>query len=834
MSTCPSGAQIEAHVRGDASGGPVGAHLETCERCRGRAERARADLGLLGRLREASVRATDSTAHVPGYRIESELRRGGQGVIYRAVQETTRRAVALKLLAGGRAASARDRKRFEREIELVSRLRHPFVVTVFDSGESRDEPWYAMELVDGRPLDEWVRERDPTMRAKLELFARVCDGVAYAHRRGVIHRDLKPANILVDAEEQPRILDFGAARETATTTAMRVTAPGEFLGTLAYAAPEQLRGDGDEVDTRTDVYALGLVLYELLTGDLPRGRATNVAEIVASSADGAIEPPSRRAPGIDADLDAIVMRALEPDRNARYGSAEALERDVAHHLAGEPVDARERGTWFHLRRQLVRHRKRVALAGVIAVALASAVFAWWREHDRAVHQHEQADVVRSLIQDILGAAAPQRMGSDARVLDVYERVAKEIDGTLKDAPDVQAAVEWTVGDTYRRLLRPQEAEPHLRKALERLRELDDGRQLEVARCANLLSLALSDQNRPESITVAEEALAIRERELGSDDALVAETRRSLAIALLAQFRDRDEARGRALLDRALLDFERLYGAEHPEVAETKFRRALDGNDLAPERVDELLRGALATFERLAPDDPRVIHSATAYASFLQSRGRFDEAHALLDRAVGLTQKLFGDELATDMLRRYARLEFARGNFANAEMLSRQSVAHELRRWAAKRADEAPRLRSLAQRVEQPGAPTAEPPFADAFAELRRLQGDGSFELAQWMNGIAATLRAQNRGTAIEPILREALHIHCRALGSDCPVRQRTIEMLAEELLQERRGGEAVGLLEESLQTFARQGESDSTEAGRANELLVACRDNAAASTTSAR
>jgi len=264
------------------------------------------------------------------------------------------------------------------------------------------------------------------------------------------------------------------------------------------------------------------------------------------------------------------------------------------------------------------------------------------------------------------------------------------------------------------------------------------------------------------------------------------------------------------------------------------RRALEGDDLPDERVEEWLRGALATFEQLASNDPRTIACATAYASFLQNHARFDEAHAVLDRAVVATQKLFGDELATDMLRRYARLEFARGNFASAEMISRQSVAHELRRWAAKRADEAPRLRSIAQRVEQPGAPSAEPPFADAFAELRRLEGDGSFELAQWMNGIAAVLRAQDRGNATEPLLREALHIRCRALGSDCPVRQRTIEMLAEQLLHERRGDEAVELLEESLQTFERQGAAGSAEAGRASELLVACRENAASSTTSAR
>ncbi len=835
MPACPTREEIEAHLRGEPAPPGLADHLAACPRCGARAERARRDLALLAELRDLPVPAGPSggPVQVPGYRLEGEPLRGGQGLVFRAVQETTRRAVAVKVLSGGRQAGARERRRFEREIELASRLRHPYVVTLFDSDPWSEVPWYAMELVEGQPLDAWARETRPTLRQKVELFARIAAGVAHAHQRGVIHRDLKPANILVDARGEPRILDFGAARESEAGDALRVTATGEFLGTVAYAAPEQLRGQGDEVDTRTDVYALGLVLYELLCGVLPQGHAAGLAEILERSEPDSIAPPSRHDREVGSELDAIVLRALESDPAARYGSAEALAQDLARHLAGEPVHARGHSAWYLLRRQLARRKKSVALAAGAIVAALVGGFAWWREHDRALRQHEQAEVVRSLMQDILAAPGPERMGGDARILDVYEIVAREVDGALGGAPDVQAAVELTVGDTYRRLLRAPEAEPHLRKALERLRQIDDGRELEVARCAYLLGLALTDQNRPDAVLLAEEALAIRERELGPVHPLTAEARRGLALALFAQFRDPDVARARGLLDQALADQMRALGEDHVEVAETRLLRALAPGDLAPEVVEDELLSALDTFDRLAPADPRLITCATAYSSFLQQRSRFEEASALLERATELARAAYGDALATDMLRRHARLEFARGNAVQAEMLSRQAVAHELERWAARRPDEAQELRALAQRVERPGWPTAEPPFAQAFAELRRLEGDGSFELAQWMNGVVLALNAQARGPAGEPILREALQIRCRALGSDCPVRQRSIELLAQVLWKQLRGHEAVPLLEESLATYARRGEEAGSEALAARAMLRACRESPLPDTTAA-
>ena len=179
----------------------------------------------------------------------------------------------------------------------------------------------------------------------------------------------------------------------------------------------------------------------------------------------------------------------------------------------------------------------------------------------------------------------------------------------------------------------------------------------------------------------------------------------------------------------------------------------------------------------------------------------------------------------------ARLEFARGDAQTAERMSRQAVAHELRRWSERRPEEGARLRALANRIEEPGPPTAEPPYADAFAALRSLEGNGSFELAQWMNGIAMTLVQLGRSSALEPLLRQSLEIHCRAMGDDCPIRQRTIEMLAEQLLSEGRGPEAVAMLDESLATYTRLEQSQTPEAAHVVELLTACRNAGSASDT---
>jgi tetratricopeptide (TPR) repeat protein len=640
------------------------AHVEECPACRSRLAAVRRDSALFEELRGV-VGSSGGPPTVPGYRIEGELRRGGQAVVYRAVQEATQRVVALKVLAGRSTPSLRERRRFEREVELGSRLAHPGIVTVFDSDVSAGTPWYAMELVAGETLDAFVARTAPDLARRLRLFLELCAAVAHAHRSGVIHRDLKPDNVLLDAEGRVRVLDFGTALPL---DARRLTAPGEFLGTLAYAAPEQVSGGEEDCDTRTDVHALGVVLHELVTGTLPLDADGALAEVVERIR----RAPPRIPAGLDRDLALILATALEKERARRYPSVEALARDVEHHLAHDPIEARPRRAGYVLAKALRRHRRAALLGGVaalLALVLAGTVA---RERLLARRASEHAALVRAMFQDVLGAAAPQRMGGDAPLREVLALAARGIETALVGAPDVQAAVQLTIGDTYRRLLMFPEAEGHLRRALARYREVA-GDGADTAHCLELLGAALAAQASPEAIPIQEEALAIRRRLHDAGDARegaarIAASERALAGAILAQVRDADVARARALLGSALARFRALHGDDHVEVAETRLALARLASWESGAEAEAELAAALATFERHAredPRDPRRIDCLVEYSAFLQVRRRYDEAEGLLARAQELARELYGDELASKLLRRQAGLAQARGEHARS-------------------------------------------------------------------------------------------------------------------------------------------------------------------------
>ena len=802
--------------------GELAAHLASCAACRTRAESLQLDSALFEELRGVA-RVPDGPPAIPGYRVEEELSRGGQGVVYRAVQEATQREVALKVLAGRGALSARERRRFEREVELGSRLAHPGIVTLFDSGVSRGTPWYAMELVAGETLDAHVARARPALAERLGLFLELCAAVAHAHRSGVIHRDLKPGNVLVVAGAAPgagrvRVLDFGTALPVA---AGRVTVPGEFLGTLAYASPEQVSCGGEAGDTRSDVYSLGVVLYELVTGALPLDAEGSLSEVVQRIAHDTPPPASRRVPGIDRDLDAILAGALEKERERRYPSVEALARDVAHFLAHEPIERRARSAGYVLQKALRRHR-RAALGGAAVLLIGSLLtFALARERLHARRAAEDAALLSGVFQDILGAAAPGRMGGDAPLRDVLALAAREIETGLAQAPDAQAAVQLTIGDTYRRLLMHGEAERHVSAALERFR-VADGNGLETARCLEVLAQVLAAQGRPEAVPAAEEALAIRRARLGDGDARIAASERGLALALLAQIRDADSTRAEALLGSALARFRAALGDEHLEVAETRLVLARLADWQEGSEAEAHFDAALAAFERAAaaggPTDPRQIECLTLHSAFLQARGRYDEAERGYARAEELTRALYGDELTSELLRRRARLAQVRGELADSLELARRALGFELRRWLTTRPGDEAEIEAVVAELER--TPAVEAPFLDAFRLLRRFRGDGSFELAIWLNDLARVLVDDARADEAEELFREALNIRCRGYGADCPVRQQTLFRLGVLLEKEERAAEAVPLLVESVAIAERNGaERDAEEARR---VLLRC------------
>lgn len=391
--SCPDLAALEEWVLGGESDPALGRHVETCNRCRECVSEVRANNHLIARFARpgasdpppattvwSSVEPADL---ILGYTLGPELHRGGQGIVYEAVQKSTRRRVALKMLRPGALSTEKQRRRFEREIELVAGMRHPHIVTLFESGDTADgRRYFAMELIRGRPLNEaWQGRGDvASIRRLLELFIQICDAVQYAHQRGVIHRDLKPANILVDETGAPHILDFGVAKALGDDRheGLLATRPGEFMGTFAYAAPEQVEGRIDVIDTRTDVYALGVMLYEALTGKLPSDVDRPLADAIRAITVETPVAPSRRNPALGDELDTIVLKALEKDRARRYQSAESLRQDLERFLRNEPIDARRDSTWYVVRKSLLRHRAAAAIASaffllIVAFAVVTAV-----------------------------------------------------------------------------------------------------------------------------------------------------------------------------------------------------------------------------------------------------------------------------------------------------------------------------------------------------------------------------------------------------------------------------------------------------------------------------
>lgn len=314
---------------------------------------------------------------IEGYRVLGVLGRGGMGVVYEAEQDRPKRKVALKLLAR-HAVSDQALRRFQQEAEILGRLKHPGIAQIFECGsigpEDEGQAYLAMELIEGNSLSQHVAQNNPSIEQRLELFARICDAVHHAHQKGVIHRDLKPDNILVTHEGRPKILDFGIARVTETdlqVTTMH-TQVGQLVGTITYMSPEQVSGNRDELDLRSDIYALGVILFELLSGKLPH-------DLIGRSIPDAIrvilEVDPHRLSSIDSmfrgDVDVIVTKALERDASRRYASAAEIAADIRRHLAHEPITARPASTFYQLRKFGKRNKPLVggAIATVIALIM---------------------------------------------------------------------------------------------------------------------------------------------------------------------------------------------------------------------------------------------------------------------------------------------------------------------------------------------------------------------------------------------------------------------------------------------------------------------------------
>ena len=648
MSSCCTVQQIEEYVSGRLADEATLRHIETCERCQANVQRVRENNALMAELAETVSPASPAALHfaadsIEGYEILSEVHRGGQGIVYKAVQKATKRTVALKVLTEGAFASPKQRYRFEREIDLVAHLNHPNVVTLYDSGETSDgRQYFAMEYIHGVPLDRYLgadasRGLKPhgslSLKERLRLFAAICSAVNHAHQRGVTHRDLKPGNILIDANGDPHVVDFGLAKAPGAAWAREpapMTMTGEFMGTLAYAAPEQLKGDPALIDIRTDVYALGVVLYEILTGRRPHAAEGSMMDVLNAITGARTTHPrlsraalaramhprklkhaAQTATGIDSvhepindELDTIVLKALAKDKDRRYQTADALRADIDRYLAGEAIEAKRDSSWYVLSKTLKRHKAPVgvlfgvmALLVVFGITMSVMYGIQVQERERADRNAAKANNTVSLMQDLFSFASPFEdmtgAGGETTLREFVDYAAGQIREESNGDPLVRATALAIIGRVYVELGLPNKGLPLLKDTLQ-IREKHLGStHLDVVDSLLRLGEAhegLSEYDEAEKMYTR--ARTIAEQTKGEDSKEFAEATHFLADVVA---RD-DPSEAEHLYQQALTIRLQVLGDNHPDVAETLHGLGSlcdNATDCDPAQAERYYRDALA-------------------------------------------------------------------------------------------------------------------------------------------------------------------------------------------------------------------------------------------------
>ncbi len=605
---------------------------------------------LLAELKRS--RAEPSVApEIPGYEVVRELKRGGQGIVFEAVQRSTRRRVAVKVLLDSAYYSSSGRARFEREVDLAASLRHPGIVRVYDSGLTRDSrAFLVMEFAEGRPLDEWVVGHGRDARRTLEVFAKVCDAVQHAHMRGVIHRDLKPSNVRVDDEGTPRVLDFGLAKFDEVSASrsdhadpmqvarsrpdVTLTTTGQFLGSLPWASPEQARGEHDDVDTRTDCYSLGVVLYQLLTGHFPY-EVTGALHTALSNIVTAPPTPARRfREGLDEQVEVILGKALEKEPAHRYQSAADFADDIRHHLAGEPIRARRESTWRGLQRTARRYRVATAV-GVIALGLVSAAAAVAvssarnasHQRDEAREQAARAQATVDFLQNLLSSASPDKGGDgvSTKVVDVLDKAGPSLDTAYATDPVTLGTLHDMIGTVYTQMDAGEKARPHLERAVEVRSSLPRTRENELALITsrgNLGSLAVSQGRYNDAVTILREVATDRKRVEGPQSIDLVSTYSDLGYSL-RRLGDFEASKAAFEAGRAAAPPGTEEGEAYLTLLNNQAQLCTSVNEYA--EAERLMRQVIATRERVDPGSSNAILVRSNLAFLLLDLGRHDEA-----------------------------------------------------------------------------------------------------------------------------------------------------------------------------------------------------------------
>ena len=748
--------------------------------------------------RAPSVEAGEQAGAMIGrYKLRQQIGEGGFGVVWLAEQfEPVRRKVALKVIKLG-MDTRRVIARFEAERQALALMDHPNIAKVLDGGATESgRPYFVMDLVKGLPITDYCDQTNLPPRERILLLKKVCDAIQHAHQKGVVHRDLKPSNILValhDGNPVPKVIDFGIAKATNQELTQKTlfTELRQMVGTPEYMAPEQAELSGLDVDTRADVYSLGVILYELLTGTKPfelrsladRGygemvrhirevdppkpstRVSTLGELLPVVARQRRIAPDKLGHFVRGELDWIVMKALEKDRTRRYPTANALGEDLDRYLSDVPILAGPPSTLYRVRKLVKRHRAAVVAASsvvlmLIAFAVVMAVQAQRiaqerdianRERDRASLERDRANreaettrQVSSFMRNLFRVSDPSRTrGETVTAREILDRGAARIDSELADQPVVRARMLETIGDVYRNLGLIEEATTSLRRAVDLRRATPGTRDEDLAQSMSSLATVLQDAGALDrSEELFRDVLEIRERLHGRRHRSIAGALNNLALVLT----EKGDLAGAELMLREALELRRsLFGDEHQLVAATMNNLAQNLNEQGKYRECEpLYREALALGERrLGPDHPTIAAYLNNLAIVLRHLGELDEAEAFRRRSTELARKLYGDEhprVAAD-LNNLGSLLRSKGDHVGAEEAHRASLQSFRNIFGEEHPSVAKVSANLARSLYGQGRlAEAEELLTDTLDRFRRLLGPGHYDAIDTQIDLARVIR----------------------------------------------------------------------------------------------